>query len=287
MNELFGLDSQVLSKADLDSGYLASREAHGAVLHKDGFALHALKYARGLARAALSKGAVIHGASPVIDWRRDGASHLLRTPGGTVRTRQVVIATNGYTGDRLHPWTSGRLLPVLSNIIVTRPLSAAERDSVGWRTYQKIWDSRRLLFYYRLLPDNRILFGARGGVEDSAAEHRYRRAWLERRLGEMFPPLAGIGSDYFWHGWVCVSYDKNPHAGTTDDPTVHYFLACIGSGVALATHCGKLLARKLGGGAAPFGDLLEMPLPRFPFPAFRRVYQRLAYAAFAIQDEWL
>jgi hypothetical protein len=159
---------------------------------------------------------------------------------------------------------------------------------VGWRTYQKIWDSRRLLFYYRLLPDNRILFGARGGIEDSVAENRYRRAWLERRLAEMFPPLAGIGSDYFWHGWVCVSYDKNPHAGTTDDPTVHYFLACIGSGVALATHCGKLLARKLGGdGAARFGELLETPLPRFPFPALRRVYQRLAYAAFAIQDEWL
>jgi len=287
MNQLFGLDSQILSKSDLDGGYLASREAHGAILHKEGFALHALKYARGLARAALAKGAVIHDASPVTEWRRDGRLHLLRTPRGTVRAREVVIATNGYTGDRLHPWTAGRLLPVLSNIIVTRPLSEAERASVGWRTYQKIWDSRRLLFYYRLLPDNRILFGARGGVEDSPAEHRYRRAWLERRLVEMFPPLTGIGSDYFWHGWVCVSYDKNPHAGATDDPTVHYFLACIGSGVALATHCGKLLAGRIGGGAAPFGALLETPLPRFPFPAFRRVYQRLAYAAFTIQDEWL
>ena len=204
-----------------------------------------------------------------------------------MRATQVVIATNGYTGDRLNPWTAGRLLPVLSNIIVTRPLSEAERQAVGWRTYQKIWDSRRLLFYYRLLPDNRILFGARGGIEDSPGENRYRRAWLERRLAEMFPPLAGIGSDYFWHGWVCVSYDKNPHAGTADDPTVHYFLACIGSGVALATHCGKLLASKLGGdGAARFGALLETPLPRFPFPALRRVYQRLAYATFAIQDEW-
>src|SRR4029434_4201587 len=111
--------------------------------------------------------------------------------------------------------------------------------------------------------------------------------WLERRLAEMFPPLAGIGSDYFWHGWVCVSYDKNPHAGTADDPTVHYFLACIGSGVALATHCGKLIARRLGSDAAPFGDLLETPLPRFPFPAFRRVYQRLAYAHFAIPGEGL
>jgi glycine/D-amino acid oxidase-like deaminating enzyme len=287
MNELFGLEADVLSKADLERGYLASRESHGAVLHKGGFGLHALKYANGLARAALARGAALHNASPVTEWRRNGQRHLLQTPGGIVRAKQVVIATNGYTGDRLHPWMAGRLLPVLSNIIVTRPLTEAERQAAGWRTYLKIWDSRRLLFYYRLLPDNRVLFGARGGVEDSAAEHRYRRAWLERRLGDMFPPLAGIGSDYFWHGWVCASYDKNPHAGTTDDPTVHYALAYMGTGVALATHCGKLLAHRLGGDRdATFGTLLETTLPRFPFPALRRIYQRVAYAGFTLQDEW-
>jgi gamma-glutamylputrescine oxidase len=125
-------------------------------------------------------------------------------------------------------------------------------------------------------------------VQDNDVEHRYRRAWLERRLGEMFPPLAGIGSDYFWYGWVCVAFDKNPHAGTADDPTVHYALAYMGSGVALATHCGRLLAARLAGDrAASFGALLETPLPRFPFPALRRFYQRLAYAGFAIQDAWL
>lgn len=288
MNELFALESVVLGAAEVARDYLASREAHGAVLHREGFALHALKYARGLARAALARGAALHEASPVTGWTRDGTRHLLRTPGGTVRARQVVIATNGYTDDGLHPWVAGRLLPVLSNIIVTRALTAAERAAANWRTYQKIWDSRRLLFYYRLLPDNRILFGARGGIEDSPAEHAYRRAWLERRLGEMFPPLAGIGSEFFWHGWVCASYDKNPHAGTSDDPTVHYFLACMGSGVALATHSGKILARRLAGDAgARFGPLMETTLPRFPFPALRRLYQRIAYAGYGVEDEWL
>jgi len=288
MNEMFGANSEALSKADLDAHYLSSREAYGAILHKDGFSIHALKYARGLARAALAHGAVIHNESPVLDWRRDGTRHLLKTPRGTVRARQVVIATNGYTADRLHPWSAGRLLPVLSNIIVTRPLSEAERQAVNWMTHHKIWDSRRLLFYYRLLPDNRILFGARGGIHDDAGEHNYRRAWLERRLGEMFPPLTGIGSDYFWYGWVCASYDKNPHAGTTDDPTVHYALAYMGTGVALATHCGKLLADRLAGAPpAIYGALLQEPLPRFPLPALRRLYQRIAYTKFSIQDEWL
>src|SRR5262245_17968633 len=66
LNELFGLGAEALSKAELDRGYLISREAHGAILHKDGFGLHALKYARGLARAALARGAAIHSASPVV-----------------------------------------------------------------------------------------------------------------------------------------------------------------------------------------------------------------------------
>src|SRR5689334_1623272 len=138
LKELFGIDSQLLGKAELDQGYLASREAHGALLHDEGFALHALKYCRGLARAAQRHGAVLHHASPVVDWRRDAGRHLLRTPAGTVRARQVVIASNAYTGDRLHQVTRGRLLPVLSNILVTRELSQAERDSVNWRSYLKI-----------------------------------------------------------------------------------------------------------------------------------------------------
>jgi gamma-glutamylputrescine oxidase len=288
LKELFGLDCRLLGKAELEQGYLVSREAHGALLHDEGFALHALKYSRGLARAAQRQGAVLHGASPVLAWRRDGKRHLLRTPGGTVRARQVVIASNGYTGDRLHPATNGRLLPVLSNIIVTRELTQAERESVNWRSYLKIWDSRRLLFYYRLLPENRVLFGARGGIEDTPESNRRQKAWLERRFAEMFPPLAGVETEYFWRGWVCLSRDKNPHVGSIEDGTVHYALAYMGSGVALATYCGRLLAARIAGKTeSEAGPLLGAPLPAFPFPALRRLYQRLAYSYYGFKDEHL
>lgn len=288
LNDLFGMDVKLLSRADLAGHFLDSREAYGALLHDEGFALHALKYARGLARAAQRHGAVMHAASPVLAWRRDGAKHLLTTPGGKVRARQVVIAGNGYTGDRLHRSVDGRLLPVLSNIIVTRELNEAERQSVNWQTYLKIWDSRTLLFYYRLLPQNRVLFGARGGIEDTAEENRRQRIWLERRFAEMFPPLAKVESEYFWRGWVCLSYDKNPHVGSIEDGTVHYALAYMGSGVALATYCGRHLANRIAGGpAAEAGPLLGTPLPRFPLPFLRRLYQRAAYTYYGFKDEYL
>jgi glycine/D-amino acid oxidase-like deaminating enzyme len=288
LRELFGIECRLLGKAELDRDYLVSREAHGALWHDEGFALHALKYSRGLARAAQRHGAVLHAASPVLDWRQDGKRQLLLTPGGTVRARQVIIAGNGYTGDRLHPATNGRLLPVLSNIIVTRELTPQERDAVNWRSYLKIWDSRRLLFYYRLLPQNRVLFGARGGIEDTPASNHRQKAWLERRFADMFPPLARVEMEYFWRGWVCLSRDKNPHLGSLQDGTVHYALAYMGSGVALATYCGRMLAARVAG--APEGEagpLLGAPLPAFPFPGLRRLYQRLAYTYYGIKDEYL
>ncbi len=287
LRDSFGIETELLQRADLERDYLSSREAYGALLYSEGFALHAMRYVRGLARAAQARGAMLHGASPVIGWERDGERHLLRTPGGAVRARRVVIATNGYTNDSLHPDLSGRLLPVLSNIIVTRPLTDAERQAVGWQTILKISDTRRLLFYYRLLPDQRVLFGARGGIHDTPARNRRQRDWLQRRFAEMFPPLSAVEIDYFWQGWVCLSRDRSPHLGTAEDHTVHYALAYIGTGLALATWCGRLLADRLVGREADAGPLLASPLPRFPLPALRRLYQRAVYTLYGIEDEWL
>jgi glycine/D-amino acid oxidase-like deaminating enzyme len=281
----FGVKTRLLDKAELERGYLISREAHGALLFETGFALHAMKYVRGLARAAQRAGATLHDSSPVQSWSRDGQRHLLTTPGGRVRARQVVIAGNGYTGDRLHPAIDGRLLPALSNIVVTRPLTEAERKALNWSTTLPISDTRNLLFYYRLLPDHRILFGARGGIEDTAGSRAAHKAWLLRRLADMFPILNGIEATHFWNGWVCVPFDKSPHVNSIEGGTVHYALGYVGTGVALATYCGSLLAHRLAGDdSLRPSPLLARPLPRFPFPALRRTYQRAMYTLFEFQD---
>src|SRR5262245_26594030 len=81
----FGVRSRLLDMGELERDYLISREAHGALLFETGFALHAMKYVRGLARAAQRAGATLHDSSPVRGWTRDGQRHVLKTPGGTVR----------------------------------------------------------------------------------------------------------------------------------------------------------------------------------------------------------
>src|SRR5262249_27240349 len=90
-----------------ERGYLRGRSAHGALRGRNTFGLHPLKYVRGLAAAAMRVGATVCHDSPVVEWRRDGPWHVLRTPRAAVRARRVVLATNGYTPERLHPLARG------------------------------------------------------------------------------------------------------------------------------------------------------------------------------------
>lgn len=106
-------------------------------------------------------------------------------------------------------------------------------------TTQIYTDTRTLVLYWRRLPDGRLLFGGRAGLTSTASALRLRRAWLEARMVEKFPDLSGIGSEYFWHGNVCLPYDRTPHVhAVKDEPTVIYAMGYAGTGVAMATYCG-------------------------------------------------
>jgi gamma-glutamylputrescine oxidase len=284
------LDFQGVEFLDRDrlaaEGYTRSPSAHGALRIRPTFGLHPLKYARGLARAAHRRGAAIHPDSPVERWDKDGAWHVLRTPGGAVRAKRVVIGTNGYTPEHLHPFLRGRTMPTTSNIVVTRPLTDAEWDEVGMRTTQVYTDTRTLVQYWRRLPDGRMLFGGRAGVVNTEASLARRRRWLEGRLVAMFPCLQGIGSEYFWHGAVCMPYDRIPHAHTVDgDPTIAYALAYTGSGVAMATYLGGLAGDLAAGVPVPRDTpVTGTGIPRFPLPFLRRAYLAGAYLVYGFKD---
>ena len=73
----------------------------------------------------------------------------------------MIIATNGYSSDDLPNWMRARYIPVQSSVIVTRPLTNAELQAQGYTSTRVAADSRQLLHYFRMLPDNRFLFGMR------------------------------------------------------------------------------------------------------------------------------
>jgi glycine/D-amino acid oxidase-like deaminating enzyme len=288
--ELLGLDNRVLSADEFRERYFDSPELHGAVVQRPAFSLHPLRYLLGLAAAAERHGAILHPSSEVLEWTKVGSDHVLATRGGTLRARNVLFATNGFMPEHLHKAFHGRALPMISAIVVTRPLATAELAAQGWKTTEQAITSRRILNYYRLLPDNRLLFGGRGHATGSDAGAVRTFAALSRRIGELWPHFRDVPIEYRWHGLICITMRLTPAIGRlTNDSSVLFAYGYHGNGVNTATWSGKQLA---AGVAGTGDDQLRNALPamvhglspRFPFARLRLRYLQARLAMFRLQD---
>ncbi len=287
LKEKFGVSTELLPREAVAERYYDSTEQFGGLLMPESFGLHPLRLARGLAAAAGRAGARLHGRSPVIRWERDGQAHLLVTPSGTVRARRAVVATNGFTRAPMPEVLAARIIPVMSNIIVTRPLTNDELAAQNWRTETPCANTRNLLFYYRMLPDRRFLFGARGDTTGKPEDGARMRRYMERRLGEVFPGWAQVEITHSWRGFVCMSLGRTPSLGVLpDDPSVFFALGYHGNGVAAAPWSGRMLAQVIGGkedfSAIP-AAMREAPAS-IPFPALRGWYLRAALGYYRLMD---
>lgn len=288
LNESFGYATRVISAEDLRRDFVDEAEAVGAVHEPIGTGIHPAKLAFGYLQMARSLGARVHTASPVLGIEPHGTSFLLRTPSGTVRARAVAIATGAYTSLGLTPELQGRCMPILSNSLVTRPLTASEVEATGFRTRQVITDTRTLRFYYRLLPDNRIQIGSRSAITGADATHPRHLQLLVDGLHRKFPPLRGIEIEYSWWGWVDVSHDMMPRIFRPDPKqNLFYALGYGGNGVSYSAQAGRRMAQMIAGQAFDGQDLpiFNSPLPGHPFTPFRRLGQRMLYRWYHLRDE--
>ncbi|MBL8342909.1 MAG: FAD-binding oxidoreductase [Rubrivivax sp.] len=299
MREVFGYDVRLLSPAEVASRYVRDAETHGALHESEGIGVHPLKLAYGYLRAARAAGARIHPASPVLGMHTQGGVHHLRTPAGTVRARAVGFATGGYTSNGLHASLDSKIMPILSNSLVTRPLTPAELEATNFRTNEVITDTRTLRFYYRKLPDNRVQIGSRSSITGADAPNPKHMAVLVNGLHRKFPALRGIDIDYSWWGWVDVSHDMMPRIAQPDPAQgVFYALGYGGNGVSFSAHAGRRMAERIAGRrrkalALPIYDspleypnLFELVRSR-AFAPFRRFGQRFLYRWYYLRDEVL
>ena len=282
----FEYPAEYLSAEQVRIEHIAGAEAHGALRFPDALAVHPLKLSYGVLSAARAAGATVHSSSPVLQWSKENGAHVLTTPQGTVRAKTVVIATNGYTPEHLFPCLRDTTLPVLSHIIVTRPMTPREKRESGFVTRHVLTDTRNLLYYWRRMPDDRILFGGRGLITDSPQGHGRQREFLLAELKRKLPALADITVEHDWWGWVCLTADFLPHVHhAADDTSVHYSIGYQGSGVAYGLHAGRLLADRVAGkDHRPEIPSTSTPLPRFPLAALRRAGQRAAYLWYRYLD---
>lgn len=289
---LFGLDTKVLAPEQVRERHFDSSEQFGAVEIRPTFGLHPMRYVKGLAAAAVKAGAKLHTNSEVLSWDRDSQGHRLTTEGGSLRARRVIMATNGFMPEHLHQDFVGVPLPVISAIIVTRPLTNDELAAHHWKTENPSINSRELLNYFRLLPNKRFMFGGRGHSRGTAPGTQLVRARLQEQLLRQWPAWSEVSIDYFWHGLICMTRRLSTCIGRlTDDPSVFYGFGYHGNGVNSATWTGKQLADWLGESAV---DDLRYPTtipvmarglsPAFPFAALRLKYLAMALAWKRMQD---
>ncbi|MDP7591694.1 MAG: FAD-dependent oxidoreductase [Litorilituus sp.] len=272
--QMFGYDVQVLTRQELQQGFMADENAYGAIRYQDGFGLNPLKLAWGYQKLARQAGAKVHTSTP-IDFVKQKQSKdvLLSSPQAMIKAKKVVIATNGYTPKGFHSLVTNRTLPVLSQIIVTQPLSAEQIGACNFLTSNVVMDTRALKYYYRKLPDNRLLFGGRGAITGKNAEDPYYANRLLSVLKTSFPALGHLAIDYAWSGWICMALDDFPHIYQNDENNVFYGMGYCGSGVSFSVQAGKRIAEKVAGKTVPNLPLYQKPLPKFPFAPLRRVGQ--------------
>jgi glycine/D-amino acid oxidase-like deaminating enzyme len=213
-------------------GMYASRAGH----------LHPALYYKGLLEAAHRAGAILCANVEAERFEKTVGGWRVLTAKGPIEARDVVIATNGYTGD-LTPRLKRRVVPVASHIIATEELP--EHASSLIPELRAIGDTKRVLTYYRPSPDGtRLIFGGRARF--TAAPPEVSAPALYRYMIDRFPQLDGIRITHVWTGNVAFALDYMPHMGT--DEGLHYLLGCNGNGVAMMTYLGTQTAKKIAGG---------------------------------------
>lgn len=221
---------------------MASDYYYGGMIVERAAALHPALYYKGLLDACLRRDVPVCARAAVSRITHKGDGWELTTQRGTVRADEVVIATNGYTGD-VTPELKRRVVPLASHIIATEDLPqdlAASLIPKG----RTLSDTRRVLTYYRMSPDGRrVIFGGRARF--TAVSPRQSAAILYRFMTERFPQLKGTRVTHAWNGNVAFTLDALPHMGRQDG--MHYLLGCNGSGVAMMTYLGWQTARKIAG----------------------------------------
>ena len=233
----------------------------GGIVDETSAGVNPARYVAGLAAAALNSGAKIYENAVVrqiTPTSRNGSrAYTLQTARGTVEADNILIATSGYTSAAT-PVLRKKIIPIGSFIITTEQLPDALARELSPRN-RMIYDSKHYLYYYRLTPDNRMLFGGRAAFFPETKNTIRRSAEILRRgMVGVFPQLRDTKLSHAWGGTLDFCFDTMPHAGIMEG--IYYALGYAGHGVAMATYLGAKIAERI------CGDEADIPFSAIPFP---------------------
>lgn len=234
--------------------------------------LHPVKLIEGLRSEAVRLGVRIFEGTPVTGLSFEGGGVAVRAHGGRVKAEKAVLAANAYS-HRLRRSLLKRFLPLYDYILVSEPLTPAQRSSIGWKGRQGATDARTFFNYYRLTADDRILWGTseavyfRGNRVDRSCDHsppHYEA--LAASFRRHFPELRGLGFPYAWGGPICSTTRLTPFFGSAERGRLFYGLGYTGHGIGSTRIAGKVLSHMVLARRSPLLDLALVRRKPFPYP---------------------
>jgi len=256
----FGHKLRVVPGSDLGEE-IGSEIYFGGLVDELSAGLNPARYVAGLAQAARRAGAAMFDHCRVQGVTRESSNgeqkFRVRTSRGTVLARDVLVATGAYTSDAT-PALRKKIIPIGSYIIATQVLSEDLARVLSPRN-RMIYDSKHFLYYYRLTPDRRMLFGGRAAFfPETVNTVRQSAEILRRGMVGVYPQLRDARVEFVWGGTLDFAFDVVPHTGQIDG--MYYAVGYAGHGMAIGTYLGS----KLGGIIC--GEPNDLPFQGIPFP---------------------
>jgi glycine/D-amino acid oxidase-like deaminating enzyme len=241
-------------------GELGTETYHGGIVYQRHASVDPARLHQGMLDRALAAGADVVANCRANRIKPNGKGFHVETGRGLVAARNVVVATNGYTGE-LTPWLRRRVIPIGSYIIATEPL--AQETMVRLMPKDRvISDTRKVVYYYRASPDRtRILFGGR--VSASEQDPRITGPRLHTEMVRIFPELVDTRISHSWAGFVAYTFDELMHVGEHEG--VHYAMGYCGSGAGMAGYLGMRIGQQVLGLSAGHTGLNAVSFPSRPF----------------------
>ena len=217
-----------------------SQAFHGALLNPEAGTIQPLSYVRGLARAAMRAGAVVHERSPVTRIAREGGDWVISANGHEVRARALLQATNAYPAAGAKP-DSARYVPVYYCQFATDPLPGELRKAI-LPGGEGCWDTALVMTSVRRDKDGRLILGAIGNGEGLGA--RLHAGWAARKLRHLFPDLPEVTFAHGWSGRIAMTGDHIPKL-LSPGPRAYSVFGYSGRGIAPGTIVGVAAAQAL------------------------------------------
>jgi gamma-glutamylputrescine oxidase len=269
---------QRMLDADETRSVVGSDRFVGGLMNMGWGHCHPLNLVRGEARVAERLGAHICEDARVEAVRYLDEGVELDTGHGKVLADKVIFAGNAYLG-QLVPKLAARVLPVGSYILATEPLDESTANNIMPANFA-VCDQRRVLDYFRMTPDRRLLFG---GMATYSGNHPIDiKSKLRRNMLEIFPELIDAKIDYVWGGYIGIGLNRIPQVGEVKDG-VYYAQAYAGHGVAATHMSARLIVEAICGDRSRYDIIAGVkhrvfpggPLLRRPALAVGMAYYRL------------